>query len=123
MTDPQPVNVTPDLMYELTTAQLNHVRDCLIAEQGKYSFEDDGGDYNSAMLELADLMFDLTALSSVDTEGLSRLLNTPVNYDWANVNIGTADSSRYVTPLWQLASDGIADAFYNLNCPALPEED
>jgi hypothetical protein len=105
---PTPIEITEELAYELTTAQIKYLQTMPIA------FEDDGGDYMSAALDLAQMMFDMVGLSSYTKEAWDELLNTPADY-----SIDQLPSGRI--PLWQLATDGICGEVYDLDCPALEE--
>lgn len=126
----QRIEVTEELLYSLYCAALNHVKMFLIQESetiipttGDYAkvtisrpsyrdrdyvFHDDSHDDLSAALEIAEFMrgwyYDACLME------LSKFLNTP----HGEYSDGTE--------LQDFACGGIAQAFYDLDCPALPKD-
>lgn len=105
------ITPTDDLINRLFAAQLLHTSDLCINPH----LSDDGLDYIQGALELASVM--LEAYRDHDLSMLNCLLNTPPTGNYADI----IREGKVVTPLGAYACDGVASAFYDLNCIALEE--
>lgn len=128
----EPIEITEELLYTLYCAALDKVKYFLLTESetkinvhqdysvitiGRpsyrdkdYAFHDDSHDDLSTALEIAERMRSM--YYETDLQDLNLLINQPYN----------PESSVPLTQLADYACDGIAQAFYDLNCPALPKD-
>jgi hypothetical protein len=107
----QPVTVTTDLLNSLAKAQAECTIQVLTERYVQGYGSDDLFDDVDSALQLMSLLqsFEMDD----DIEGLTDFLNTPA------AESAKGDSSFYLSAF---ACDGVARAFYDLDCPALPKE-
>lgn len=107
-TAPRRIEVTEELIKQLHDAQLDWTKEMIERrlEIENYSSDDSFRDMLGA-LSLAKIMTEIW-LFFRDTKGLDALLNTP----------GAPGATLYSS-----FEEGMAPAFYDLNCPADEEED
>lgn len=115
---PVPVKVDSELLNRLVEAQRKLLVDQLTNPFLRYG--DDPGDYLNAALELFQALFQMV-WNQEDLHALEVMLNTPLDYN--NPNDVEVSPNYYVPRLCQLACDGICSEIYELNCPALPEDE
>lgn len=96
------ITATRELLTQLKNSQLLHTQ-TMIGECLKNGYGDDGCDYLQAALTLSDLLVRFDRDNDVDA--LNALLNTQDGNSSLN----------------DFASDGICDAIYSLNPPALED--
>jgi hypothetical protein len=107
------VTVTEELLEKLYEAQKERLIEVLQTNRNG----DDGGDYINSAIEAFRVLQDATQDQS-DTVTVQRWLNFPHNPN----DTWFSPIMRYVA-LGNLASDGICQAIYDLNPPALEWED
>ena len=95
----------------LADAQLNYLSQMI---QEGIEYQDDGGDYLEAALDLSSVLFN--CCQNEDAETVSHMLND-TREEWE------AFDQLGRTYLNDTACDGICPAIYDLNCIALEEED
>lgn len=115
-TCPPNVTITDDILDELYNATRDHLIDILQTHGNR----DDGGDYIYSALEVFRVFQEATQ-DQGDTRMVEDYLNLPYDGDLINMHEANATPNFpiRVTPLCNLACDGIAQAIYDLNCPAL----
>lgn len=125
----KPIIVTEELADKLwyAIAQDMHEATAFKRRLGSYKWNDlaggrtgdDPGDYWCSRITIFQDMFEMR-WDEDPIPDLTAYLNTPADYDVPEI---TLPSGKRVTPLGLLACDGIPDAFYELDCPALPKDE
>ena len=121
----QRIQVTEELLDRLENAQRKRLMECLATGDlghGPYHRYNDQGDYTASALDLYQVMFNM-GWDQLDLDALNALLNTPYEEDPTDdVVVWGEHPSQTVPRLGQLAGEGVAQEFYELDCPALPKE-
>lgn len=108
MTNPTAIVPTEELLDKLWRAQLTETRN-RIDSALEHGYSDDGHDYLDSSLTLSSVMTGFHY--DHDLKSLGKLLNDPHNPD-----------SGDLSSLADYACDGVAAAFYDLNCIALADD-
>jgi len=107
----QRIEITEELMDRIYEAQKLHLIDVLQTNRNG----DDGGDYITSALDCFTVIQEATC-DQLDFASIDLWLNTPPDHDMFTL------PNTNIVPLCNCASDGICDAIYELDCPALPKE-